>query len=89
MDFVATANITVRDLMLYPSISNIAINNVEKFNDIVPMYYHDYTQIFSLLAQNSVKDINLKYNDGLDLTSYLPKEANYFKNIIVSPFVND
>jgi hypothetical protein len=89
MDLVATANITVRDLMLYPSISSVSINNVEKFNDIVPMYYHDYTQILSLLVQNSVTDINLKYNEGLDLTSYLPKEANYFKNITVSPFVND
>lgn len=43
MDLSATANITIRDLMLYPSISSIGINNVVKTFDKVPMYYHDYT----------------------------------------------
>ena len=89
MDFSAVANITMRDLMLYPRISSIAINNVVKKYDTVPMYYHDYTNILSLLVQNAVADVNIKYESGMDVSSYLPKEANYFKNITVSPFVND
>jgi len=50
MNLAATASITIKDLMLYPSISSMAINNVEKTFDNVPMYYHDYTQILTRLV---------------------------------------
>ena len=89
MNLAATANITIRDLMLYPSISSVAINDVVKTYDTVPMYYHDYTQILSLLVRNAVTDVNLKYDKGMDMSSYLPTEVNYLKNITISPFVND
>jgi len=50
MNLAATASITIKDLMLYPSISSMAINNVVKTYDTVPMYYHDYTQILTRLV---------------------------------------
>ena len=58
--------------MVYPSISYVDIKNVVKTLDNVPMYYHDYTQIFSLLVKNTVEDVNLKYDKGMDISSYLP-----------------
>lgn len=89
MDLSAAANITMSGLRVYPSISSVAINNVVKKYDTVPMYYHDYTQILTMLVKNAVTDVNIKYDRGLDVSSYLPKEASYFKNISVSPFVHD
>jgi len=36
-----------------------------------------------------VTDINIKYDKGMDLSSYLPEEASYLRNITISPFVRN
>jgi hypothetical protein len=74
-------------MMLYPSITYVSIENVVKTFDTVPMFYHDYTNIFSRLFQNAVTDVNIKYDKGMDLSSYLPEEANILRNITLTPFV--
>lgn len=42
----ATANISMTDLMIYPDITKVGVENVKKTFDKVNMYYHNYDLLF-------------------------------------------
>ena len=85
-----TANITMADLMIYPNITSLSVQNVTKTFDKVPMYYHDYTMLFQQLVQNTIFDINLKYQKGMSISKLLPNvDLSELREIYMSPYLND
>ena len=61
MDLDMNANITMQNLIVYPIVTDISVQNTNKTFDKVGMYAHDFNTLFTQILKKTVYDMNMEF----------------------------
>ena len=94
MNIEALVNLTVSDMMMYPSVSHTEVSSCTKTHDSIGMFAHDYCKFFGNVFKDLAFNFNKKNRHGINLLTLSPQIASYTSKLglfdtLISPFVAD
>jgi len=92
MNLETHVNMTMKDLVFFPTVEDIKIANTVIKRDVIGLYARNWDQTFTNIIQNAVNDFNTKYAKGWALSNIDPRLAmitGLIKNSTMTPYIAD
>jgi len=86
------ANVTMKDIVIFPSVQIVKITNASVVESVTPIRMQNLAKTFTGYFQIEADDFNQKYKKGWSLANIDPRLAmlgGLIKNITISPYVSD